>query len=203
MTAKTRWAGIATVALAAMTVGSSAWAHPGHPDGAGFLVGFVHPWTGIDHLIAMVAVGLWAAQQGGRKVWLLPLMFIAGMVVGASIAWSGVSLPWVEGAIATSVVVLGCLIALLARLPLAVGATVVGVMAVFHGYAHGSEATGANTLSYAAGFALATLLLHAIGVGAGLSLGRLRATQNKPVRVAYAVGGSAIAVVGLALLSAV
>jgi urease accessory protein len=127
-------------------------------------------------------------------------MFVAGMIAGAAIAWAGVALPWVEGAIAASVVVLGCLIAFLTRMPLAFGGTLVGLMAVFHGHAHGTEAMASGqAVTYALGFAAATLLLHAIGVGLGLGLSRV-STAGTRTRVAYGLGGAAIAGVGLVLL---
>ena len=183
---------------------SMAWAHPLNPAASGFLSGFAHPWTGIDHLLAMVAVGIWAAQQGGRKIWLLPLLFVGGMLMGAALAWSGIALPWVEGAVAASVVVLGCLIASLTRLPLAFGAGLVGLMAVFHGHAHGTETgTASQAVELAAGFAVTTLLLHGIGIALGLALSRGFGAHAARGRLAYGLGGAAIATVGAALLAGI
>jgi urease accessory protein len=183
------------VAAVALVAHSTAWAHPGLA-GGGFAAGFAHPWSGVDHMLAMVAVGLWAAQQGGRKVWILPLLFVAGMGVGAGLAWAGIELPWVEGMTATSVVVLGCLVAFLAHMPLLLGGALVMAMALFHGHAHGTElGTG---VAVTAGFVLATLSLHALGVAAGLALGRSPLMANS--RLAFGLGGAIIAVAGIGLL---
>jgi urease accessory protein len=203
--AGTRQKGAAALlaAIGSLGAAATAWAHPLNPAASGFLSGFAHPWTGVDHVLAMVAVGIWAAQQGGRKIWILPLLFVGGMLAGAALAWSGIALPWVEGAVATSVVVLGCLVASLARLPLALGGALVGLLAVFHGHAHGTEAGAAQAVELAAGFALATLLLHGIGIAAGLALSRGSRTRSPRGRLAFGLGGAAIAAIGLALLAGV
>ena len=126
--------------------------------------GFQHPLGGLDHLAAMVAVGLWAGIAGGRRVWVWPLAFVAMMVVGGLLGRAGVALPMVEPVIALSVVVLGVLVAATIRVPVALGAVIVAVFAIFHGHAHGAEAPETGWLGYAAGFVVATALLHAVGI---------------------------------------
>lgn len=136
--------------------------------GAGFDAGLIHPFTGLDHLLAMLAVGMWAAQQGGRAQWSIPLAFVAMMTLGGILALTGVHLPMVETGIATSVLVLGLLVTFSARLPLAAGATLVGIFALFHGHAHGAELPlAASPVEYALGFILATAALHGIGIALG------------------------------------
>jgi urease accessory protein len=136
--------------------------------GAGFEQGVAHPFTGLDHLLAMLAVGMWAAQQGGRALWGIPLAFVAMMTLGGALALTGMQMPMVETGIATSVLVLGLLVTFSARLPLAAGATLAGVFALFHGYAHGTEIPqAASPVAYALGFVLATAALHGIGIALG------------------------------------
>ncbi len=151
----------------------AAFAHPGHDGGHDlewdFGSGFLHPFTGLDHMLAMVAVGLWAAQLGGRARWLVPAAFVAMMVAGAALARGGMLLPGVEPLIAASVLILGLLIAGAARLPVAASMALVGAFALFHGFAHGSEMpVTAGGLGFGAGFVAATALLHATGLGLGL-----------------------------------
>jgi urease accessory protein len=183
--------GVLTVAALA----SSAQAHAGH--GAESLgSGFGHPLTGLDHVLAMIAVGLWAVQQGGRRVWLLPLCFVAVMIGGAALGATGVGLPFAEGGIAMSVLVLGALVAGCVRLPAVAGALLVGAFALFHGHAHGAEMpAGAGAVGYATGFLAATALLHAAGLGLGLALQR----GSTAPRLARTLG-AATAVAGLLLL---
>ena len=186
---------ISALAVAVLGVGS-ALAHPGHPDAFGFNDGFAHPFSGLDHLLAMLAVGLWAAQNKRSALWVLPLAFPLMMMAGALLALAGVVLPGVETGIAASVAVLGLLIAFAIRMPLWAGAAVVSVFALFHGYAHGSELPhGSSALWYGAGFVAATALLHLSGLALGLVASRKMAAQ------AVRVGGIAIAAVGGCLLS--
>ncbi len=160
-------------ALAALLVANAAQAHIISAQGAGFAAGFAHPFSGLDHLVAMVAVGLWAAQLGGRARWIVPLAFMGAMAAGAGLALAGVRLPAVETGIASSVMILGLLIALAARLSTAISAVLVGVFAVFHGHAHGTELPqAASEALYGTGFLLATGLLHATGLGLGAVLQR-------------------------------
>jgi urease accessory protein len=140
----------------------AAWGHPA--DAAGF----VHPFTGLDHLLAMIAVGLWAAQLGGRWTWAVPLAFVGSMALGGALGFGGVKLPFAEPMIAASVLVLGLLVALRVQLRVS-GLVLVGVFALFHGIAHAAEMPPeVSRIVYAGGFVLATALLHAAGVGLGL-----------------------------------
>ncbi len=182
-------------ALATAAFSSAAFAHIGDHSHMSFAEGVMHPLTGLDHILAMVAVGLWASQLGKRAMILLPLTFPAVMAVGAALGFGGVSLSWVEVGIAASVAVLGALVALRVRPSLAVSVPLIGLFALLHGYSHGVELPAeASALSYGAGFIAATLALHLIGIGLGLSLNRV------PVRFAARTAGGAIAVLGVALL---
>src|SRR5438552_13637461 len=123
----------------ALWLPSWAYAHVGPGGSSGFLRGFSHPLTGLDHIVAMVAVGLWAAQRGGRSIWLVPVTFVIVMALGGVLGAAGIALPWVERGIIASVLVLGVLIAAAVRLPLAAATLLVGLFALFHGHAHGAE----------------------------------------------------------------
>ncbi|WP_295884568.1 HupE/UreJ family protein [uncultured Thiohalocapsa sp.] len=134
----------------------------------GFLSGFGHPISGLDHVLAMVAVGLWGAQLSAPAIWLLPVAFPIMMAFGGLLGLSGVELPAVEVAIALSAVILGALILGAIRVPLAAALLLVGFFAVFHGHAHGTEMTaGQSAILYSIGFVIATGLLHAAGIGIG------------------------------------
>ncbi len=175
-------------------------AHTGVGPAHGFLHGVAHPLGGWDHLLAMVAVGLWAAQRGGRATWLLPLAFVLGMVAGGALGVGGVALPGVEAGIVLSVMLLGALVAAAARLPLAASLILVALLAVTHGHAHGSEMPASvSAASYALGFSAATALLHAAGVFVALGMARLagQARANATVRIA----GSAIGAAGVLLVA--
>jgi len=159
---------------------SSAFAHPGHADG--LAAGAAHPLTGIDHILAMLAMGLWAGQTGGRALWALPCAFLAAMCGGGLLGISGIHLPLVEGGIAASVLALGLMIAFAWKAPSAVGVMLATVFALFHGYAHGAEMTaGASALTYCAGFLFSTALLHAGGLGFALMV--KNAASERLVRV--------------------
>lgn len=191
---------IATVVFSLALCGS-ALAHPGHgPDAvaaqAALAAGFAHPFSGLDHLLAMVAVGLWAAQQGGRALWAWPAAFVALMLAGGALGLAGFGLPAIEPVIGASIVVLGAFVALGARLPVVAGAALVGAFAVFHGNAHGLESPGYGAAAYATGFMLATACLHAAGLLAGLAAARLGAAQ------ALRIGGALGAATGAALVFA-
>ncbi|ABA59322.1 HupE/UreJ protein [Nitrosococcus oceani ATCC 19707] len=155
--------------LALLLFSSIALAHPGHTehDFSGFISGLLHPLTGLDHLLAMFAVGLWAAQQQGKARLVVPATFILAMLfAGLSAAYLGITLPFVENAIAVSVLALGLLVALAIRLPLFVAILGTALFAVNHGYAHGVEIPVlASPAGFAMGFVLATMALHAIGFG--------------------------------------
>jgi urease accessory protein len=150
-------------------------AHPGHAGiGAmGFVQGFSHPFTGADHILAMVAVGLWAAQLGGRALWIVPAAFISLMLVGGALGIAGMPMPFIQEGILVSILVLGVLIAGAFKFPVAVSGIIVGMFALFHGVAHGSEIPLASTaVTYSIGFALATALLHGTGLASGVVLQR-------------------------------
>ena len=143
-----------------------------HAQGAvtgGALTGFLHPMKGPDHMLAMLAVGMWGAQLGSPCIWALPIAFPLIMAMGGALGILGVPIPAVEPVIAVSVIVLGTLIALAARPPVIVATVVVGTFAVFHGYAHGAELPeGVGSLTYSLGFVVATGLLHVTGILIGL-----------------------------------
>lgn len=170
----------------------SALAHTGVSQTTGFIAGFVHPIGGADHLLAMMAVGLWAAQMGDRAAWAVPGTFVSMMIAGGVLGISGIQVSYVEEGILVSVLVLGALIAGAFRLPLSISGALVGIFAVFHGHAHGAEMPMAiGAVSYTAGFALATALLHSAGILAGTALRKLN--YDKFARVAgYAIALSGI-----------
>jgi len=160
--------------FAALVVPSLAYAHVGTGQTYGFIQGLAHPFTGLDHFVAMVSVGFWAAQRGGRAVWAVPLSFVSVMAVGFLLCRVGVSVPFVEQGIIASVLVLGMLIATAARLPLVASSLLVAFFAVFHGHAHGAEMPeAASGLAYGVSFMLATSCLHAFGTGLGWLAQRL------------------------------
>ena len=151
----------------------AALAHPGHAGAVGLVHGFVHPVTGIDHVLAMIAVGVLAAQFGGRALWLVPTSFLVAMAIAGVIGMAGIPVKIVEVGIGLSVVILGLMIAFQIKPPTLVAMVVVGFFALFHGYAHGSEMpNGLAALSFVAGFLVTTALLLAAGVGLGLLLQR-------------------------------
>jgi urease accessory protein len=140
-------------------------AHTFGAQGAGLASGLAHPFLGLDHLLAMLAVGIWARQLGGKAVWLIPLTFVSIMAAAATLVTHEFILPIAEPGIACSVLVLGLLIAGAVRLPTLVGAVLVALFAVFHGYAHGLELPqAASPMLYGIGFVLATTLLHGFGI---------------------------------------
>lgn len=168
-------------------------AHPGHvePHGLGFLEGLTHPILGLDHVLAMVAVGLLAAQMGGRARLTLPLSFLAVMMLGGVLGMADVALPYVEPMILASIVILGVMLAAAFAFSLPAAAAVVGVLALFHGHAHGQEMPeAASGLLYAMGFLIGTACLHAIGLGAGLfTTGAKSKAWLRYAGVATALGG--------------
>jgi urease accessory protein len=177
-------------ALSLCLLPAVAFAHPGH-DAEGLVAGMMHPWLGMDHMIAMLAVGMWASQQNGRVRWAMPISFVGMMVIGAGIGFSDLHLGATEQMIAASVCVFGLVLSSLIRLPVLLSVVIVGSLAVFHGYAHATEATGGNTSSYMVGFVVSTALLHAAGFGAATLLSQ----HQRAIRwlgAAMAVGGVAI-----------
>lgn len=162
------WSAAALGVAASLFVPLAA-AHSVGAHGAGFASGIAHPLAGLDHILAMIAVGLWAAQLGGRAYWSVPIAFVGMMVVGAVVAAAGLSLPAVESGIAASVLILGLLIVFSARMAIPLGMVLVGVFALFHGHAHGTELPqAAAASSYGLGMLLATIGLHATGLGTGI-----------------------------------
>lgn len=159
--------------LALCVIAVPAGAHSGAGIAGGFAAGFMHPLSGLDHLLAMAAVGIWGAFLGRPLVWALPVAFPLVMVVGGVLGIAGVPLPHVEVGIAASVIVLGLAIAAAWRAPVALAVAIVAVFAVFHGHAHGTELpTAAAPEAYAAGFVISTGLIHLTGIAIGL-LGKL------------------------------
>ncbi len=150
-----------------------AFAHLDPGEHGSFAAGFSHPLFGLDHILAMVAVGLWAATQGGRAVLLVPAAFVGTMALGFAAAIAGMPLPFVEPVILASVIFIGIAIALALPVPTAAIAAMVGFFAFFHGHAHGGELGEAGAWEFAIGFVLATAALHAAGIAAGLLMGRL------------------------------
>ncbi|MGO7365674.1 HupE/UreJ family protein [Rhizobium leguminosarum] len=184
-------------ALAAAALPAVAYAHTGVGQTSGFMHGFSHPISGLDHILAMVMVGVFAFQLGGRAVWLVPATFVLVMAVGGGLGIAGVNLPFVEVGIALSVIVLGAIVALNVKAPTAVAMGIVGLFAIFHGHAHGAEMPeDAGGAAYAAGFMIATALLHAAGLGLGFLIARIGERQG-PFVVRTAGGLAAVAGVGI------
>ena len=176
---------------------SIAFAHPGHVAESSLLAGFIHPFGGIDHLLAMIAVGLFAAHLGGRVLWAVPASFVAVMALGGIFGAAGVSLPLAETAIALSVLVFGLVIFLRLAPPVLAAMALVGLFAIFHGYAHGSEMpVNASAIDFGIGFMAATTLLHGCGIALGLAIGQ---AAEAPRRRAMQTCGAAIALIGAGL----
>jgi urease accessory protein len=176
------WVLFATVFLA-----QSALAHDGQA--GGFLTGLSHPVSGLDHIAAMIAVGLWGSQLGKPAVWVLPVMFPMVMAFGAFLALIGIDLPGVEIGIALSAVVLGAMVMMEAKPPMAVSVFIVSVFAIFHGQAHGTELpANQNSLVYSVGFVVATGLLHATGI----TIGAIHHWNSGPI-VVRVLGGVILA----------
>ena len=184
-----------TLALMLSIVAAPALAHTGEGFGGGFLSGLTHPIFGWDHVAAMVAVGLWGAFLGRPAIWILPVVFPLVMALGAAAGVLGVPIPFVETGIAASAIVLGLLVALAARPPLWAAAVLVGIFAVFHGHAHGTELpVAASPFGYALGFVISTGLLHLAGIALGLLVRVPRGT------LAVRGGGGLISLAGVGFL---
>ena len=182
-----------TAAILVMT--TAAEAHTGHGATNAFTAGFAHPLGGLDHLLAMVAVGLWAGLAGGRALWLWPASFVGAMLIGGAIGMAGIPMPLVEQGIVGSVIVIGLATALAFSPSLAIGVAMAALAGLFHGHAHGTEVPAdVSGLTYAAGFALATMLLHAVGIALTVIATRF----TLPIAARAAGGLTAVAGVVLA-----
>ena len=184
---------LSLTALALST--APAFAHLNPEEHGSFMAGFSHPLFGLDHILVMVAVGLWASQIGGRALWLVPAAFVGTMAFGFGLAVAGVDLPFVEPAILASVVALGLLVAMAARVDTIASAALVAAFALFHGHAHGGELGAAGAASFGIGFVVATALLHAAGIAIGIGVARI---ANGAI-LARIIGGLT-AVTGVALI---
>ena len=181
--------------LPGLLAADAALAHTGSVTG-GFASGLAHPVLGVDHVVAMVAVGLWGAFLGRPAIYLLPVVFPLVMATGGALGILGMPLPGVEAGIAASAIVLGLMVALGARPPLWIAAALVGAFAIFHGHAHGAELPpNADAVAYSAGFVIATGLLHLAGIVFGLLV------RWPAGRIAVRTAGGVIMLVGVAFLS--
>ncbi|MCX2723748.1 HupE/UreJ family protein [Roseibium salinum] len=178
---------LALAAALSVSAASPALAHVDPSVHGSFAAGFTHPLFGTDHVLAMIAVGLWAALLGGRALWALPTAFVGAMIAGFALSLAGAPLPYVEPLILASVIVFGVAVALALRLPLGFSAALVAAFGVCHGYAHGGEIGSAGEFGYAAGFVLATALLHAAGllIGHGAHI----AARNDPAWATRVIRG--------------
>ncbi|HTO49727.1 MAG TPA: HupE/UreJ family protein [Burkholderiales bacterium] len=192
---RTHWAYRCAVAALLGGLASSAFAHAQSGRAAGFFTGFLHPVSGLDHVLAMVAVGLWGAQLGAPAIWLLPVTFPIVMALGGFLGLLGVPLPGVEIGIAGSAILLGAAVMTERRPPLYAAAALVGFFAIFHGHAHGTELPpGQSGLLYSLGFVVATGCLHATGIAIG-------AIHRWPAgRVALRIAGGSVGLAGLFFL---
>jgi urease accessory protein len=185
---------LSALAAATLLASTAALAHTGADHGYSFFAGLGHPFTGVDHMLAMVSVGLWAGLNGGRALWAWPVAFVGVMVAGGVLGMAGTALPFVEPGILASVVVLGLLVLAAAQVPVAVGAALVALFALLHGHAHGAELPAdAAAATYASGFAAATAILHALGLG----VARLAGSERGRLLVRGA--GALVAAAGVAL----
>lgn len=181
------------VALVA-TIPALASAHPGHEHASGFMTGFMHPMLGSDHLLAMLAVGLWGASLGGRALWAVPVAFVATMIFGGGLVIAGVQVPFIEQGITLSVILMGALLVSAIRFPVIASVCVAGSFAIFHGAAHGVEIPlHTNAIEYGLGFATATLALHVVGLVFGTAMVRIHTP------IITRVTGSIIALAGIFL----
>jgi urease accessory protein len=186
------------IAAALLFAASPAIAHVGHGSTTSFTAGLGHPFGGLDHVAVMVAVGLWAAMKGGRALWIWPSVFVGVMLIGGALGMAGVPVPFVEPGILASVATLGLLVALAVDLPIATGATIIAMFALFHGHAHGSEvAHTMNGVNYMAGFAVATTALHL----AGISFAQIMAHFS--VRPVVRIAGALCVLLGAGLFAGV
>ena len=179
-----------------LVMSTPAFAHVGHAEHGSFMAGIFHPLLGMDHVLAMVVVGLWATTLEGRALIAVPATFVGVMLLGAVAALAGLPIPFVEPVILASIVAIGLLVAIAQPVSTGAAAGIVGVFAFFHGHAHGAEMVGDSALSFGAGFALATMFLHAVGIGLGLAVGRLMHGS-----AALRIAGGATALCGVLLIA--
>jgi len=186
------------IVIVGLLAATPAAAHTGVGSTSGLMHGFMHPVAGLDHVLAMVAVGLFAWLLNGRALWLVPAAFVTMMAVGGALGVLAVPVPYVETGIALSVIVIGALAAMGKGLPLAIAMAVVGMFAIFHGHAHGAEMPETMSgLAYGIGFMTATALLHGAGILSGIGLGKASAAHGaKLVRA----GGALTSIAGLGIL---
>ncbi|SCX05919.1 HupE/UreJ family protein [Agrobacterium rosae] len=187
---------LAAVALGATTL--PAFAHLNPEEHGSFMAGFSHPLFGADHILVMIAVGIWAAQISAstdkkNALLIVPAAFVGTMAIGFLLALGGIELPFVEPAILASVIALGLLVAMATRVPVSAAAAIVGIFALFHGHAHGGELGSAGALQFGVGFVIATALLHVAGIALGLGIAKLGP-------VAARIVGGLTALVGLSLV---
>jgi len=179
---------ISAALLAATT--APAFAHLDPAEHGSLMAGLSHPFSGADHMLAMIAVGLWAAQIGGKARFVIPAAFVSVMALGFLLALAGIGLPFVEPGILASVIGLGLLVALAAKVPVGISAAVVGVFALFHGHAHGGELGTATAMSFGLGFIIATAILHATGLGLGMAVASRNVPLTRVLGVFTALGGA-------------
>ncbi len=184
------WQYLVSAIAITLLMPSIASAHTGIGDPNGFWHGLQHPIGGLDHILAMVAVGLWAAQIGGKALWIIPSAFVLAMTGSSILGHFAVPFPGVEQGILASDFILGLLLLFAARLPLVLSAGIVALLAVFHGYAHGAEMPAtASGLEYGIGLIVATTILHLTGIGAGLAIEKY---QPKLQELLFRIGGGAV-----------
>ncbi|MGX5851405.1 HupE/UreJ family protein [Mesorhizobium sp. PL10] len=175
-----------------------AFAHVGIGSTASFAAGIAHTFSGLDHITVMVSVGLWAALKGGRALWVWPVTFVGVILVGGALGMAHLPVPFVEPGILASVVALGLLVALAIDLPIVAGAVVIGAFALLHGHAHGAEtAENVGGIEYMAGFALATVSLHSIGIAFALLM------QRTTLRSVIRFTGAVCVLIGVGLFAQV
>jgi urease accessory protein len=176
------WTYFTTAIVATVLFAETAQAHILGSETGSFWHGISHPIGGLDHILAMIAVGLWSLQIGGRAIWLVPVTFVSTMILGGLLGMTDLSLPFVEEGIVASDFVMGALILVWVRFSLPVSAAIVGLLAIFHGYAHGAEMpVTASGFAYSAGFAIATCCLHLLGISIGVAVDRLDRFQKEKI----------------------